>query len=90
MSLWCVQACALLLTQDFVLGTGRVISGWDEGLKNMCIGEKRKLQIPPHMAYGSSGAGGVIPPDARLVFDVELVDIQGPRAESLKAAHTEL
>ena len=53
MSLWCVQACALLLTQDFVLGTGRVISGWDEGLKNMCIGEKRKLQIPPHMAYGS-------------------------------------
>lgn len=54
---------------EFTLGTGQVIAGWDRGLRNMCIGEKRKLQIPPSDGYGERGAGGVIPPNAHLVFD---------------------
>ncbi len=58
----------------FPVGTGRVIPGWDEALIQMKRGEKRTLIIPPDLAYGSSGAGGVIPPDAWLVFDVEMVD----------------
>ncbi|KAI8065928.1 hypothetical protein BC940DRAFT_229307, partial [Gongronella butleri] len=61
---------------EFTLGTGMVIPGWDQGLKNMCIGEKRKLIIPPNMAYGDRGAGSAIPPKATLVFEVELVDIK--------------
>ncbi|KAH6578117.1 hypothetical protein BASA50_002282 [Batrachochytrium salamandrivorans] len=60
---------------EFMLGLGRVIQGWDEGLTGMCIGEKRKLTIPSDMAYGESGAGGDIPPNSALVFDVELLDI---------------
>jgi FKBP-type peptidyl-prolyl cis-trans isomerase len=60
---------------DFTLGVGQVIQGWDEGVKGMCVGEKRTLIIPPHMAYGADGVGNVIPPCATLVFDIELLDI---------------
>ncbi|XP_046414675.1 FK506-binding protein 2 isoform X1 [Neodiprion lecontei] len=59
----------------FQLGVGQVIKGWDQGLENMCVGEKRKLTIPPDMGYGDQGAGNVIPGGAVLLFDVELIDI---------------
>ena len=61
---------------NFTLGEGRVIKGWEEGLLNMKKGAKRTLIIPPELGYGSRGAGGVIPPDATLVFEVELVDFK--------------
>jgi FKBP-type peptidyl-prolyl cis-trans isomerase FkpA len=62
---------------SFTLGAGRVIRGWDEGVPGMKVGGQRTLIIPPDMAYGSRGAGGVIPPDATLVFDVEMLEIKG-------------
>ena len=61
---------------EFALGAGRVIAGWDEGVAGMLVGEKRELIIPPDLAYGSRGAGGVIPPDATLLFEVELLAIE--------------
>ncbi|NKB81894.1 MAG: FKBP-type peptidyl-prolyl cis-trans isomerase [Nitrospirales bacterium] len=61
---------------SFRLGAGQVIKGWDEGVVGMNIGSKRKLVIPPHLGYGNRGAGRVIPPDATLTFEVELLDLR--------------
>jgi len=75
---------------QFEIGKGRVIPGWEQGLLGMCVGEKRQLTIPPELAYGKAGAGGVIPPDATLTFETELVAIsRAPGVEEAEAVVAE-
>jgi FKBP-type peptidyl-prolyl cis-trans isomerase len=61
---------------SFNLGAGEVIQGWDQGVAGMRVGGQRSLTIPPHLGYGARGAGGVIPPNAALLFEVELLDVR--------------
>ncbi|MGK7931303.1 MAG: FKBP-type peptidyl-prolyl cis-trans isomerase [Microcystaceae cyanobacterium] len=63
-------------TFSFKIGEGQVIKGWDEGVMSMKVGDRRYLYIPPDLGYGARGAGGVIPPNATLFFDVELIDVK--------------
>jgi peptidyl-prolyl cis-trans isomerase A (cyclophilin A) len=61
---------------DFAIGVGQVIAGWDEGIQLLKVGDKARFVIPSHLAYGESGAGGAIPPNATLIFDVELMNVK--------------
>jgi FKBP-type peptidyl-prolyl cis-trans isomerase FkpA len=61
---------------SFALATGQVIKGWDEGIQGMKVGGQRQLRVPPDLAYGATGVGNVIPPNAKLVFDVELLQVE--------------
>merc|ERR1712110_964650 len=74
----------------FKLGAGMVIKGWDQGLQNMCPGEKRKLTIPAHLGYGDRGAGADIPGGATLVFEVELAKIQAKNGEEYEFEENEV
>merc|ERR1712126_111323 len=71
---------------DFILGSRQVIQGWDEGLLGACIGERRRLVIPPALGYGDKGAGEVIPPGATLVFTVHLVNIEDTQNKEAEEA----
>ncbi|KAJ9117769.1 Peptidyl-prolyl cis-trans isomerase fpr2 [Naganishia adeliensis] len=68
------------LTPRVIVGKGQVIQGWEQGLLDMCVGERRKLTIPAELGYGSRGAGGVIPGGATLIFDVELLGVKNREA----------